>query len=71
MAREAGDDATAAIPEADRLEQAQPADPRESRDTDLARLIAEDGNSGDLLEQAQPVTEDPDEDYPPDTVDER
>jgi hypothetical protein len=71
MARDTDDDATSAVPEADRLEQSQPADPRLSPDADLAPFGAEDGDPGDLLEQAQPVTEDPDEDYPPDTADEQ
>jgi hypothetical protein len=60
------DDPTAAVPEADRLEQAEPADPRLAGEDPPAPPTVADSNEADLLEQAQPVEEDADEDYPPD-----
>jgi hypothetical protein len=60
------DDPTAAVPEADRLEQAEPADPRLADEESPAPPTAAESDEADLLEQAQPVDEDADEEYPPD-----
>jgi hypothetical protein len=55
-----------AIPEADRLEQEQPADPTVASDQTWPALPTQDVDEADLFEQAQPVLTDPDEEYTPD-----
>lgn len=50
------------VPEADRLEQEQPADPRVDETPGWPVPASAEADEGDLLEQAQEVTGDPDED---------
>ncbi|MFW5470699.1 hypothetical protein ACOCJ4_11685 [Knoellia sp. CPCC 206435] len=54
-----------AIPEVDRLEQEQQADPRVSVDEEWPAPGGPDGDEADRLEQAQEVVGDPDEEYAP------
>ena len=51
-----------AVPEADRLEQEQPAAPRVGETPEWPVSSSEEADEGDLLEQAQEVLDDPDED---------
>jgi hypothetical protein len=53
-----------AIPEADRLEQEQPAGPEEGSDQEWPASPTQDINEADRLEQARPVVTDPEEEYP-------
>ena len=57
-----------AVPEVDRLEQEQPADPRVGDETEWPVPEARDGDEADRLEQLLEVGGDPDEDYAPDQV---
>jgi hypothetical protein len=50
-----------AVPEADRLEQEQPADPRVDETAGWPVAASEEADEGDRLEQAQEVLDDPDE----------
>lgn len=55
-----------AVPEADRLDQEQLADPTVASDQTWPAKPNQDVDEADLFEQAQPVLTDPDEDYAPD-----
>jgi hypothetical protein len=55
----------ATIPEADRLEQQQQVDPAVEHDQEWPIPLAIDADEADLLEQAQEVIGDPDEEYTP------
>jgi len=55
----------ATIPEADWLEQEQQADPAAEHDQEWPIHAPIDADEADLLEQAQEVTGDPDEEYIP------
>jgi hypothetical protein len=57
-----------AIPEADRLEQKQQADPRMDEQQGWPVLAAEDVDEADRLEQVQEVVGDADEEYAPDQL---
>ena len=54
------------VPEVDRLEQEQEADPRIGPDDDWPAPEGRDGDEADRLEQVQEVVGDPDEEYEPD-----
>ena len=54
-----------AIPEVDRLEQEQQADPRLSIDEQWPTPEARDADEADRIEQVQEVVGDPDEEYAP------
>ena len=54
------------VPEVDRLEQLQQADPRVSLDEEWPTPEGRDGDEADRLEQVQEVVGDPDEEYEPD-----
>lgn len=66
MARRDDDKPNTAIPEADRREQEQPADPRLTDDLTWPEEPSGDVDEADRLEQAQAVLSDPDEEYAPD-----
>jgi hypothetical protein len=66
MARTDDNDASTAIPEADRVEQEQPADPRTGDDQAWTVPSSQEADEGDRLEQAYAVDADPDEEYTPD-----
>jgi hypothetical protein len=66
MARSDDNHAGTAIPEADRLEQEQPADPRVGDDQPWPGPPGHEVDEADRLEQAHSVDGDPDEDYTPD-----
>jgi hypothetical protein len=57
-----------AIPEADRWEQEQPADPQASSEQGWPASLTPDADEADTLEQVMPVLTDPDEEYPPATA---
>ena len=65
MARHDHDHPHTAIPEEDRLEQDQPANPVLTREERWQALPTGDADEADRLEQAHPVPTDPDEEYPP------
>jgi hypothetical protein len=67
MARSDNDRPSTAIPEADRLEQEEPADPRVGSDQQWPATPTQDADEADRIEQAQAVVIDPDEEYSPDT----
>lgn len=66
MARTEDTQLGTAIPEADRLEQEQHADPTMDDHGEWPVPTAEDVDQVDRLEQAQAVVGEPDEEYPPD-----
>jgi len=66
MARSDEDPLDTAIPEADRLEQQQHADPTSAPDEEWPVLAGEVVDEADRFEQVQEVLADPDEDYAPD-----
>jgi hypothetical protein len=70
MARSDDHDPGAAVPEADRLEQEQLANPVAADDQPWPTTPRDDVNEADRLEQAQLVVGDPDEEYTPDRLDE-
>ena len=63
-----GDDnhASTAIPEADRLEQEQQANPEVGSQHEWSTSPTQEVNEADRLEQSLPVLSDPDEEYPQD-----
>ena len=63
MVRNDDDLAGTAVPEADRLEQEQPADPRVGSDGPWPARASAEADEADVLEQAIEVVGDPDEDY--------
>jgi hypothetical protein len=65
MARSDDDNPHTAIPEADRLEQDQPANPAVSREERWPAMPTGNADQADRLEQSHPVPTDPDEEYPP------
>ena len=65
MTRTDNDLPDTAIPEADRLEQGQPADPRVGNDQPWPAQPSNEADEADRLEQALAVDGDPDEDYAP------
>jgi hypothetical protein len=65
MAHSDDDRPGSAIPEADRLEQEQFADPRVGNDHPWPAQPSNDADEADRLEQAVAVDGDPDEDYTP------
>jgi hypothetical protein len=67
MARSDANRPSTAIPEADRWEQEQPADPRVSSDPAWPVSLTPDVDEADRLDQVQSVLTDPDEEYPPAT----
>ena len=54
------------VPEADRLEQERPADPRVVAGRQWPVRAADGADEADQLDQVEDVPGDPDEDYPPD-----
>lgn len=66
MARSDNYQPSTAIPEADRLEQQQPADPQVEDDQAWPTSPMGEVDDADRLEQAQVVVGDPDEEYTPD-----
>ena len=65
MARPEDDKPDSEIPEADRLEQQQPADPSVGPDQQWPSHPTPDVDEADQLEQAHEVLVDSDEEYPP------
>lgn len=65
MARRKDDQLDAATPEADRLEQQQPADPNVRPDHEWPAPANAGADEADRLEQAQEVLADPDDEYAP------
>jgi hypothetical protein len=65
MARREDGKADSAIPEVDRLEQEQPADPSVAPDQQWPRHPTPDADEADRLEQAHEVLADTDEEYSP------
>ena len=66
MAQHERDQLETAVPEADRLEQEQQADPQAARQPEWPVVATKDVDEADQLEQAQEVPADTDEDYAPD-----
>jgi hypothetical protein len=67
MADSRDNHASTPIPEADQLDQEQPADPRVASDQTWPDSPIQDVDEADLVDQAQPVLTDPDEEYAPDS----
>lgn len=65
MARRDDDRLGTAIPEADRLEQEQQADPGIGPDQEWPDSVTPHVDEADQLEQAHEVLDDPDEEYAP------
>ena len=65
MARGDDDGNGTEVPEADRLEQQQRADPSIDPGQEWPEAATPDADEADLLEQAQEVLADPDEEYTP------
>ena len=65
------DDASTEVPRADRLEQERAADPGADQEPEWPASEATEVDEGELLEQSQPVLDDPDEEYAPDRDDRR
>ena len=65
MARRDDDQLDTAIPEADRLEQEQQADPSIGPDQEWPDPVTPEADEGDRLDQAKVVLADPDEEYVP------
>jgi hypothetical protein len=70
MARRDDDQDGAPVPEADRLEQQQQADPTIGPAQQWPDPLTLDVDEADQLEQAHVVPDDPDEDYPPEPPEE-
>ena len=66
MAHSRDDYPSTAIPEADRFEQEQQADPRVEVDEPWPATLAQNVDEADRLEQARTVSGDPDEEFSPD-----
>lgn len=66
MTRHHDDQNGIAIPESDRLDQVQEAEPSVGPDQGWPDPVSRDADEADRLEQAYEVPVDPDEDYPPD-----
>ena len=66
MARADDTPSVGAVPDPDRLEQEQPADPRDGELDDWSIPQGRDADEADLLEQAQDVVGAPEEEYEPD-----
>lgn len=67
MAKSDANPRSTVIPEADRVEQEQPADPRDASDQEWPASLTPDVNEADRLDQVRPVLTDPDDEYPPAT----
>jgi hypothetical protein len=65
MARRDDDQLDTAVPEADRLEQEQQADPSVGSEEEWPVAVTPDADEADQLEQAHQVPGDPDEEHSP------